>query len=81
MNMSKYFIAKSTGSVLEVNETVMVGGGKNKTPLINQYTSRPKQYTPCDKNGKPLKAVKVNTAPKGDEKAPEDTAKGETAAK
>jgi hypothetical protein len=82
MNMSKYFIAKATGSVLEVNEKVMVGEGKNATPLYKQYESRPENYTPCDKDGKPLKAAKGNSAPKDGDEAPEgNTAKGNSAAK
>ena len=72
--MSKYFIAKSTGSVLAVNEDVKVGQGKNATLLVDQYSKRPEKYTPCDKDGKPLKAVK-------EEKAPEEPAKVQPATK
>ncbi len=70
--MSKYFIAKKTGSVLEVNENVKLGQGKHAKPLMEQYTSRPKLYTPCTKDGKPLKAAKGETTPNGDGDASEE---------
>lgn len=71
--MSKYFIAKSTGSVLEVNESVMVGQGKFAKPLIDQYTSRPDHYTPCTKDGKPLKAAKEESKDESKEDAKSKT--------
>lgn len=53
----KYFIQKSTGLTIGVPEDTKVGEGKHALSVLEQYELYPEYYTPCDKNGKPLKAV------------------------
>lgn len=55
----KYFIAKATGVVLEVDESKPLGKGK----LLDAYEGN-ENYIPCNKDGKPLKAA----APKAEAK-------------
>lgn len=52
----KYFIQKSTGLTIGVPEDTKVGEGKHALPVVEQYELYPEYYTPCTKNGKPLKA-------------------------
>lgn len=52
----KYFKLKANGVVLGVDESVKTGD-KSQTSILSQYESRPELYTPCDKDGNPLKAT------------------------
>lgn len=52
----KYFIQKSTGLIIGVSEDTKVGEGKHALSVLEQYELYPEYYTPCTKNGKPLKA-------------------------
>ena len=52
----KYFIQKSTGLTIGVPEDTKVGEGKHALSVLEQYELYPEYYTPCTKDGKPLKA-------------------------
>lgn len=76
----KYFKLRTVGSILAVNDKVMVGEGENAKPLIDQYEKRPEYYIPCDKDGNALKAEKTEK-PKKEEAKAEAEPKAEKAEK
>lgn len=68
----KYFKIRNLETVLAVDDTKIVGQGKNTAKLIEQYEKRPDYYIPCDAKGNPLKAEKAaekEAEPKAEAKA------------
>lgn len=70
----KYFIQNSTGLTIGVPENTKVGEGKHALGVLEQYELYPEHYTPCTKDGKPLK---VEADGEGEAKAKKATKKAD----